>query len=253
MENVPPRATVRSVARVLDILEALAEGETTLAGIAARAGLSGSTTHRLLATLVERGYSERAGPGRYRLGRRLHELATRAEAPLDRLRLLARQHLIELRNEFDETANLVLLDGLEIIYIDQVASTQAMRMFAEVGRRVPAYASAAGKALLAYGPSDVLVAQGLREPFPALTTATRTTLSALAVDLGAVRDRGYAIDHEEIEEGVICVAAPVLAGTVAIAALSISGPSFRMRRLDLDVVGTAVAHHAGTLSAQLSR
>ena len=81
METSSHRATVRSVARVLDILEALAEGETTLAGIAGRASLSGSTTHRLLATLVERGYSERAGPGRYRLGRRLHELATRAEAP----------------------------------------------------------------------------------------------------------------------------------------------------------------------------
>ena len=253
MESPANRSTVRSVARVLDILEALADGETTLAGIAGRAGLSGSTTHRLLATLVERGYSERAGPGRYRLGRHLHEIATRAEAPLARLRLLARQHLIELRSEFDETANLVLLDGLEVTYVDQVASKQAMRMFAEVGRRVPAYASAAGKALLAYGPSDVLVAQGLREPFPALTASTRTTLSSLAADLGAVRERGYAIDDEEIEEGVICLAAPVLAGVLAVAALSISGPSFRMRRLDLDVVGTAVARHAGTLSAQLSR
>ena len=253
MEEPSNRSTVRSIERVLDILEALAEGESTLAGIAGHAQLSGSTTHRLLATLVERGYCDRAGPGRYRLGRRVHDLASRAEAPLARLRLLARHHLIELRDEFDETANLVLLDGLEATYIDQVASTQAMRMFAEVGRRVPAYASAAGKALLAYGPSDVLVAQGLREPFTALTSSTRTTLSQLAADLASARERGYAIDDEEIEEGVICLAAPVLAGPLAVAALSVSGPGFRMRRLDLQTIGTAVARHAGTLSAQLSR
>src|SRR5579862_4828256 len=153
-----PPPPVQSVVRSLDILEALAaERELGVVEIAARTGLRPSTVHRLLATLVARGYAAQSRPsGRYVLGYRLAELAGVLGERSERLRALARPHLALIREATGESANLSVLAPPDAVYIDHVDGTRAVRMTARIGAAVPAHASAAGKAMLAFGGRDAI-------------------------------------------------------------------------------------------------
>lgn len=248
------RRTVQSVERSLDLLEALADREEAALGeLAAQAGLLPSTAHRLLATLVRRGYAARQpDTGRYVLGYKALELSAQAGQRHARVRGLARPHLERIRTLTGETVNLVFLDGPRVVYVDQVEGLRGMRMFTEIGREVPAHTTAAGKAMLAFQPRAAeLGAASLRLGGGKLTARTITTPEALAVDLERVRGQGFAVDDEEHEEGVVCVGAPVFdhAGE-AVAALSVSGPAARMRRPEL---GEIVRSEAAELSRTLAR
>jgi IclR family acetate operon transcriptional repressor len=247
----PGPIPVQSVGRSLDLLEAVAEEELGLVALAERAGLGASTAYRLLSTLVERGYVARSEEtGRFRLGHKLVELASAARQGNERLRAAIRPHLRALRDATGETANLVVLDGLSIVYVDQVESSRAVRMFTTIGRRVPLHASGGGKAIAAFAPPELLaelIANGL-EP---LTPRTLASARALRADLAAVRERGYAIDNEEYEAGVICVAAPIFGPDgEAVAAASISGPAARMQEHDLDALGAIVREHTRRASTE---
>jgi IclR family acetate operon transcriptional repressor len=243
------RTLVQSVARSLEILETLAGAqELGLAEIAARTGLRPSTAHRLLGTLVARGYAVRGAGGRYRLGHRLTELAGAAGERTDRLRALARPHLANVQRDTGETANLSVLVAPDSVYIDQVDGNRAMRMLARIGAAVPAHASAAGKAMLAYAPPG-----SVHEPLAALTANTITSLASLERELEDVRARGYAVDDEEHEPGVGCVAAPVLDNRrAALAALSVSAPIQRIRSGGPARLGALLAEQAAALSSALS-
>jgi len=235
---------VQSVARSLEILEALAgDQELGLVEVANRTHLQPSTVHRLLATLVARGYAVRNNAsGRYALGYKIAELAGDRH---DRLRAIARPHLAIVQRETGETANLSVLAPPNAIYIDQVDGTRAVRMLARIGAAVPAHASAAGKAMLAHSPAERLAAL----PLPALTPRTITTLGALERELEAIRARGYARDDEEHETGVGCVAAPILDHREhAVAALSVSAPIGRIR----DGYGPLLAQQAAAISRALT-
>ncbi len=243
---------VQSVGRSLDLLDAVAGESLGLVALAERTGLGPSTAYRLLATLMAHGYVSRSPEtGRFRLGYKLLELAAVAARDSESLRATMRPHLEQLRNATDETANLVVPDGVSIVYVDQVESPRAVRMFTTIGRRVPLHASAAGKAILATSPTSLLherEAAGLER----LTPHTIGTLRALADDLELIRERGYAIDNEEYELGVVCVAAAVVgADGDAIAGVSISGPSERMRNTDLDALGWLVRDHVTQVSSEL--
>jgi IclR family acetate operon transcriptional repressor len=246
--------TVQSVGRSLELIEAVARlGDAGLVELSEATGLSPSTTHRLLATLIAYGWvAQDPRTSRYRLGQRLVAIAGGAEARSARLRAAAQPAMRRLRDEYDETTNLVVLDGLSIVYIDQVESSRPVRMFSQIGNRVPAHASGAGKAQLAYQPHAVVDALSAREPFDALTPRTITAASALHEELARIRARGFAFDEEEYDEGVTCVAAPVFdhSGEV-LAAISMSGPSARMSRLDLMRVGERIVQMAGEVSGQL--
>jgi IclR family acetate operon transcriptional repressor len=235
---------VQSVARSLEILEALAgETELGLVEIAGRTSLQPSTAHRLLATLVARGYAARnLANGRYALGYKIAELAGDRH---ERLRALARPHLATVQERTGETANLSILALPNAIYIDQVDGDRAVRMLARIGAAVPAHASAAGKAMLAHAPAESVAAL----PLPALTARTITTLAALERELAAIRARGFAVDDEEHEAGVGCVAAAVLdhAGR-AVAALSVSAPIQRIRASDPATLGTLLSAEAEAMS-----
>lgn len=243
---------VQSVGRSLDLLEAVAEEELGLVALAERAGLGPSTAYRILSTLMERGYVTRSPQtGQFRLGSKLVELAAAARQGNERLRTAVRPHLRALRDATGETANLVMLDGLSIVYVDQVESSRAVRMFTTIGRRVPLHASGGGKAIAAFAPGE-LVDDLLVHGLDRLTPHTLATAAALRSDLARVRERGYAIDHEEYEEGVICVAAPIFGPNgETVAAASISGPAARMLEHDLDALGATVLQHTRTASADV--
>lgn len=236
---------VQSVSRSLDLLDAVASGNLGLVGLATKTDLTPSTAYRLLATLMDRGYVTRSPDnGRFRVGHKVLELAAVAASATDSLRAVIRPHLENVRNATDETANLVVPDGVSIVYADQVESARAVRMFTVIGRRVPMHASAAGKAILATSSRQLLEAR-LAAGLEALTPHTLATEHALQEDLDLTRERGYAVDSEEYDVGVVCVAAAITGPTAeTVAAMSVSGPSERLRAAGLTEIGVVIREHA---------
>jgi IclR family KDG regulon transcriptional repressor len=253
--TVDRRESVQSVERAFDLLEALAAGgEQGVTELARRTGLVPSTAHRLLGTLTKRGYvTHRPRSGRYLLGYKLVELASAGGLGLSRLRTVARGHLEAIQQATGESVNLVVLEGDRVVYVDQVEGSRSVRMFTAVGTATPAHTTGAGKAMMAYyDPELVAALYAGREPLDRLTPRTLTTLDALRDDFERIRRRGYAIDNEEHEEGVGCVAAPVFDHTDApCAAISVSGPSARILHADTADLAAMLVAHAEQVSAAL--
>jgi IclR family acetate operon transcriptional repressor len=249
-----PQQRVQSLDRALDLLEALAASdELGVSEIAARTGLVPSTAHRLLGTLVARGYAAQSpASGRYLLGYKLLELTSGLQDRLGRLRTAARPHLEAIQAETGETTNLVVLEGHDVVYVDSVSGTRSVRLFTEIGRAIPAHTSGAGKALLAWrDPADIEALLG-PGPYASSTPRTLTSLDALQEDFMRIRRRGYSTDNEEHELGVACVATPIFdhAG-LPLAAISISGPTPRILHADTADVAGVLREHAEEVSAAL--
>ncbi len=245
---------VQSVVRSFDLLEAVAAGdEVGLVELSQRTGLQPSTTHRLLATLIACGYVvQNPQTSRYRLSHKVMELAGGPEHRIERLRTAVRPHLVTIRDTTDETTNLCVLDRYTVVYVDQAESSHAVRMLTEIGRRVPAHACGAGKVMLAHQPAEQVAGLAAQEPFQPLTPHTLRTAAELDIELRRARARGYAIDREEFEDGVACVAAPIVGpGGEVLAAISVSGPAARLMRADLAELGRLVVAHAHTISHEL--
>lgn len=217
---------VQSVARAFALLESLADAvePLSLQTIAERTGLAQPTAHRLLKTMQGLGYTRQTAAREYGLGPGLIALGNRA-AP--ELAVRAQPLLRDLEELSQETANLVVLDGTNAVYVAQQQSRHQMRMFTEVGRRVLPHAAGAGKAMLATLSEArvraILEVTGL----PRYTETTRTTVADLLRELRETRGRGYALDDGEREVGVRCIAVAV-PGSNPPAALSVSGPAARI-------------------------
>src|SRR3954449_10129361 len=249
-----PQPRVQSLERALDLLEALATaGELGVSDLAAKTGLVPSTAHRLLGTLVARGYAAQSpNSGRYLLGYKLLELTSGLQDRLGRLRPAARPHLEAIQAETGETTNLVVLEGRDVVYVDSVSGNRIVRLFTEIGRAIPAHTSGAGKALLAWrDPADVEALLG-PGPFHAATPRTLTSLDALQEDFMRIRRRGYSTDNEEHELGVACVATPIFdpAG-LPLAAISISGPTSRILHAATADIAGVLREHAQEVSTAL--
>ncbi len=247
------RPKVQSVDRTLDVLESLASrrGATGISELSSLVGLHVSTVHRLLATLVDRGYV-RQDPesSRYHLGSRVFTLASAADLHLD-LRLVARPYLERLMRGSGETANLVTASDTEVVYLDQVASMHLVKMFTAPGMRAPLYCTGTGKAMLAFKPRDA-VEPVLATTLRRYTNKTIVTRAALEAELAAIRKRGYSIDNEEMEEGVRCLAVPVFDRRGdCIGAMSVSGPTTRMTTERVEHLSVAALAIARELSGQL--
>ena len=221
---------VQSVHRSLDLLETVAArgGTLTIGEIAAATGVPLPTTHRLLRTLVDRGYMRQLPDRRYALGFRLVPLGASASSMVG---AGAERQLARLVDALGETANLAMLDGDVVAYVAQVPGRHSMRMFTEVGRRVQPHCTAVGKALLATSPDVEVRALLGRTGMARHTDHTLTDVPAFLAALDQVRARGYALDEGEQEVGVRCVAVAVphrSDGATVRLALSISGPAPRM-------------------------
>jgi len=217
---------VRSLERAFELLEHLADagGEMTLSELTERSGLPMPTIYRLMRTMVNHGYVRQAPSKRYALGPRLIRLGESATRLLGHW---ARPALARLVDEIGETANMAVLEGDAAVYVAQVPSRHSMRMFTEVGRRVQPHCTGVGKALLAQLPDETVREIIGRTGMDAHTPHTITDPDRLLAELKRIRAQGYAIDDEEQEVGVRCVAVPV-PGSPAPAAISVSGPSGRL-------------------------
>jgi len=221
-----PATGVQSVERAFVLLEALARlprpmGVTELAGVS---GLSPGTIHRLLRTLVDLGYVRQDQSRSYALGHALIRLGEQAAA---RLAGWSRPLLEEVAREIGESVNLATLENDQVVYLAHVPSSQSVRIFTEVGSRVPAHSTGVGKAMLSQLDERAAHALLARTGLPAATPHTVVDLAAMASDLQSVARRGFALDDEEQELGVRCVAVPVV-GAVPPLAVSVSGPRSRI-------------------------
>ncbi len=246
----------RSVARALTILHlfTVGEAEISLSEISQRVALHQSTVFRLLATLGAVGFTEQnPHTGRYRLGPASLSLGQAFLRHSD-LRQLAEAPLAGLRDHSSETVHLATLYGTEVLYLEKLPGLHPIGlMSSRIGDRAPAHCTGVGKALLAYQP-EAIVRQTYSDDLPSYTPFTITRINALLEDLEKVRQRGFAVDDEEHEVGVVCVAAPVFDSSRVVAAISASGPADRirqeMRNRDLT---QAVLAAAGEISARLGR
>jgi IclR family transcriptional regulator, acetate operon repressor len=216
---------VQSIERAFELLEMLADagGALGLSELATASGLPLPTVHRLMRTLVNRGYVRQEASRRYTLGSRLIRLG---EISSQMLGTSLRPYLAKLVRLTGETANLAMLDGDEVVYLAQVPSPHQMRMFTEPGRRVRTHATAVGKALLAQLPPAEARAL-LAHDMPAFTPTTITDPDLLLAHLEVIRQQGYAVDEGEQEVGVRCFAVAVPDAPAALA-VSASGPTARM-------------------------
>jgi len=218
------------VARAIELL-ATTPGGLKVTEVARGLGVHKATASRLLATLAAHGLAERDPlSGRYGLGTRFVSLAGSA---VGHLPLIAHAHpeLERLTLATSETTNLAVLDRYDVVYIHQVAPTNAIVMASWIGRRTPAHASSSGKVLLAFG-DRAHVDRLLARPLVALTPRTITDPARFRAVLADVRRVGWALSIGELEDGLVTIAAPVLVKGRPVAAVSLSGPTSRITARD---------------------
>ncbi len=249
--------TVQSLERGLRILDALAEADADpmrrgrgvpLQVLADELGVHKSSALRLVRTLVAAGYASPASSGSgYRLGPALRR---DAPASLDsaRLKRAARPFLEELVDRTGECAHVAVADGGRALVLDDVETTQPLRVVPVSGRHVPLHCTSAGKALLAFGMAEIPHA------LPRRTPRTITSPEALADNLAAIRIAGYAYDDEENDAHTRCISAPVFGpGGAPIGCIGIDAPSVRLTRERIPEAAAHVVAVAGRLSAALAK
>jgi DNA-binding IclR family transcriptional regulator len=231
MSNTAGRpAGVQSVDRAVAVLEVLARrGEAGVSEVAAEIAVHKSTAFRLLVALEARALVEQAGNrGKYRLGVGLLRLAGAVSDQLDVVRQ-GRDVCTRLATELGETVNVAVLQEHFAVNVDQARGASTVVTHNWIGRLTPVHCTSSGKVLIAHLDRDqraeLLAASGM----PELTRHTVTTPDRLDEQLAGVREAGYAVSVEEYEVGLNAVAAPVRdrSGAV-IAAISVSGPSYRL-------------------------
>jgi IclR family KDG regulon transcriptional repressor len=227
----PKTYTTQLLDRVVAILACFEDGESELrlTDLVGKTKLHKSTLYRLVEAMrAHRLLGLDEASGRYHLGLRLFELGTTAMRRLD-LDRLGQPVVQRLAEATEETAHLCILDGSDIVAIARVESRSALHIRSATGYRTAAYSTAVGKAMLADLTGEELDAYIAKTPLVAFTRNTITSAARLRAELRTIAEQGYSVDHEEREEGVRCVAAPVRNHTGrAVAAISILAPSIRL-------------------------
>lgn len=243
----------RTLEKGLWLLEVLAgAGELSLSELARRAEVDTSTAYRLLESLRKKGFAERdEGRGFWRVGLKAYQIGM-AYLEQGGLGAVAIPEMERLVVKLHETVNLAVLDAKDAVYIQQVEGTHLVRMNIRSGARAPLYCSGVGKILLAWKTpeeADKFLGSG---PYKSYTPLTLTDLDSLRGELSRVRRQGYAMDNEEREPGVRCVAAPVRdwRGEV-VAALSLSAPASRLSLESVPEVASQVLASANAISVRL--
>ncbi len=251
--DVTQRGTTRTLLRGLTLLESIAEarGGATVTDLAAQAGLDKGTVSRLLGTLRDAGWAYQSPQDRrYRLaGKALalsHDYSNRVD-----LRALAMPLLSRLRDEWNETVHLGVIEGSEVVYVERLEPTAAVRVVSIVGQRMPIASTAMGKAFLAALPREEMERRAGEQELVARSEHSITDPATFLADLVRSARRGYAVDREENGPEITCVGAAVTDVTRRpIATISVSGPTYRMRK-QVAEVGRSCAEAAASISAAL--
>ena len=224
-----------------------AHRELTLAALVTRSGLPRSTTHRVADRMIRLGWLDKP-KDRYRIGNRLFEISSLAPIRHE-LREAALPFLQDLHAAAKTTVQLGVLEGAQVLVVERITGHRPMPMLEQAGGKIPAHCSALGRAILAYSDQATIEAI-LAGELPARTPRTLTSPVAILRELTAIPARGWAVDREEGNIGISCVAAPVFGplGQVA-AAVSVTGPSGLVRA---ERVGPAVRLAAAAVSRAYS-
>jgi DNA-binding IclR family transcriptional regulator len=245
---------IGSVQRALDILNTFDARKPELGNteIADAINLPKSTAAGLIHTLEANGYLEQNPENRkYRLG---YKLAERAGLFLNQydLRRVAAPHLHALRDECNESVNLALRRGSDMVYIERMHGTNMLGFRSEIGKRERVHSTALGKAYLAFLPENEIRDFTTQHNFEPLTHNTITNIDLFLEDLACIRQRGYAIDDEENELGGRCVAAAIRDfDGKPVAAISISVPLQRIPDARVAELGEMVRRTAVRISRQI--
>lgn len=245
---------VQSVDRTLSILELISDYDDGLriTEISEKVGLHKSTVHRLLGTLIYKGYViQNQRTNKYRLTTKLFELGNRVIADMDILKA-SKPYTEDLMKILNEVVHLVIRDDKDIVYIDKVEANNTIRMASNIGRRSPLYSTSVGKAILAYLDEKEVLEIWDSSDIKKFTDNTITDYDIFRMELDKIRLHGYAVDDEENEHGVRCVGAPIFNfhGEVE-GAISISGPTIRVTKEKVDVIADEVKRCAHLISKNL--
>jgi IclR family acetate operon transcriptional repressor len=245
---------IAAVGKVLDILEFLSQQkqEFGLRELSESLHIPKATVFRYLVTLEGRGYVRKNPENdKYELGLKILELSNRALANVT-LHKVASPYMQELLDRFQETVNLGVLEKNEVVYIEILESPRAFKMSSHVGGRDFPHSTSVGKAMLAFLPEETVEQIVHATGLPKRTEKTISSLPRLKEELATVRQRGYAIDDGENEEGARCVGAPIFdrRGNV-IAAISISGPAIRSSMEEIEEMGAAVLEATSQISQKI--
>jgi DNA-binding IclR family transcriptional regulator len=245
--------SVRAVERALDILLCFSREtpELTMTQVAEQVGMHRSTVHRLLATLEGKRFVRRDPvTSTYRLGIRLLQMAYLTLEHND-LRQLATPFLHRLCEQHQENIDLAVLDDTDVVFLDVIEGPQRVKLASAIGQRLPAFATASGKAILAFTP-DEAVRRILERGMPQYTQHTIRSPEAFFEELRHVREQGFALDEQEYEEGINAVAAPILdLNNQPIAAAAVAGPAYRLTRERMIEIGPLVLAAAQDISQEI--
>ncbi|AJI22663.1 MULTISPECIES: IclR family transcriptional regulator [Priestia] len=245
---------IQSVDRALRILDLFDEHTTELkiTDISDQIGLHKSTVHSLLKTLQQRGYiHQNLENGKYGLGMKLFERGNYVIQSLD-IRQLAKKYLMDLSAKTGQTTHLVILDGKEGTYIDKVEGPMAVILYSRIGKRIPLHCSAVGKALIAFKEKDELEKILSGYEYTEQTEFTITNEIEFLQELEKVQSQGYAVDNQENEPGVRCIAAPIRNHeNKVIAAISLSTLIAGVDDIQLGIFVQQLKQAASELSEQM--
>ena len=243
--------------KVFSIIETIIAGQdkgVTYSEIVAALNLPKSSVHRILKDLIELGYlSFNPETKKYFGSLRLAALGAEVMSNFQ-LRDHVRPHLLELHRETDHTTNLGVLDGIMGVFVDKIESKDfGIKLFSEIGKTFPLHCTGLGKTLLAFSSIDTVV-KFLESPLEALTDKTITDPEVFKRELALIRDRGYAIDNEEITRGIMCVAAPVFGfNEEMVGAISLTFPAYINDDRGIKPEVEAIKKYAALISGHLGR
>ena len=234
MSNEPNVQSLDRALKILDILRTKRQG-FGVTEISREMDLNKTSVYRMLSTFVRHGYVEQdQETERYKLGYKILELSSSLLESID-LRTEAQPFLRELEQLTNEVIHLIVYDRGEVVYIEKLEGNETLRMHSKVGSRVPIHCTSAGKAILAYLPQEEVMKIFDKCDFDEHTPFTITDKEVLYDHLIEVRKKGYALDLEENELGITCIATPIFDHTgQVIGATSVSGTTMRMTQERLE-------------------
>jgi len=249
---------LKTLDRGFELLEYVVEaggGAVTARDLMRLTGMDRSTIYRYLSVLLDRRYIQADPEGRgYTPGCRILELSGAILSGLN-VRDIAHPHLVNLSNTLSLTTHLAIRDSGHVLYIDKVETQRSLPIISRIGSRAPLYCTSLGKLFLAF--EDPHVVDGLLsgQELPRRTENTITDPALLRAELATVRRNGYAVDNEENELGIYCMACPVFdVGESVYAAISVTGlrRQFKQRKTILAALSQAAADVSSALGSHVA-